>query len=122
MKVRIKGNSVRMRLSKSEVEAFAKEGYVEERTEFVNSTLIYSVKTTDAETLSAAYTSGNLTLFIPANLVEQWAFTDLVGLNYNMPVKNGRYLFILLEKDFKCIDDEVTEDQSDYFENPSKTC
>ena len=122
MKVRIKGNSVRMRLSKSEVEAFAKEGYVEERTEFVNSTLIYSVKTTDAETLSADYTSGALTLFIPSNLLRKWAFTNLVGLNYNMPINNGKYLFILLEKDFKCIDDEVTEDQSDYFENPSKTC
>lgn len=122
MKVRIKGNSVRMRLSKSEVEAFAKEGYVEERTEFVNSTLIYSVKTTDAETLSADYTSGNLTVFIPEKLLLQWAFTNVVGLNYNMPLHSGRYLFILLEKDFKCIDAEVTEDQSDYFENPVKTC
>lgn len=111
-----------MRLSKSEVETFAKEGCVEERTEFVNSTLIYSVKTTDAETLSVDYTSGNLTVFIPANLLTQWAFTNVVGLNYNMPLDNGRYLFILLEKDFKCIDAEVTEDQSDYFENPLKTC
>jgi hypothetical protein len=122
MKVRLKGNAVRMRLSRSEVELFAKKGYVEERTEFANSTLIYSVKTIDAETLSADYTSGNLTLFVPVNMLNKWAFTNLVALHHNMPVNKEKFLFILLEKDFKCIDSEVTEDQSDYFENPLKAC
>ena len=111
-----------MRLSKSEVEAFAKEGCVEERTEFINGTLIYSVKTTNAETLSADYVNENLTVFIPVILLMQLASTNQVSLNYNMPVNDGRYLFILLEKDFKCIDAEVSEDQSDYFQNPYKTC
>ncbi|WP_018612584.1 DUF7009 family protein [Segetibacter koreensis] len=122
MKIRIKGNSVRVRLSKSEVELFAKEGYVEERTEFENSTLIYAVKSKHDGTMSADFTSGNLTLFVPADLLKQWSSTDLVGIDHNMLLNNGKYLYILLEKDFKCIDAAVTEDQSDYFENPLKVC
>ncbi len=122
MKIRIKGNSLRIRLSKSEVELFAKEGMVEERTEFVNSTLIYSVKRTGSETMSADFVNGNISLFVPGHLLEQWAFSNLVGLDYNMLLPKGNYLYLLLEKDFKCIDAEVSEDQSDYFENPAKSC
>ena len=34
MKIRIKGNSIRYRLTKTEVETFCKEGLYEEQTEF----------------------------------------------------------------------------------------
>lgn len=122
MKIRIKGNSVRIRLSKSEVDLFAEKGYIEERTEFVNSTLIYAVKSTNTETLSADFTDGNITLYVPLQLLQRWAATNMVGLDYNMPVRNGGTLYLLIEKDFKCIDADVSEDQSDYFENPLKAC
>src|SRR3954447_17260887 len=122
MKIRIKGNSVRIRLSRSEVDLFAKEGYVEERTEFVNSTLVYAVKSSAGDTLSADFINENLTLYVPANMLQHWASTDLVGIDYNMPLPNGKQLYLLIEKDFKCIDAAVTEDQSDMYENPLKAC
>lgn len=34
MKIRIKGNSIRYRLTKTEVETFSKVGFYEEKTEF----------------------------------------------------------------------------------------
>src|SRR5689334_21729029 len=108
MKIRIKGNSVRIRLSKSEVELFAKEGYVEERTEFANGTLVYAVESSDEETLSADFTNGNIIVFVPAHLLQQWASTNLVGLDYNMPLNKDKFLYLLIEKDFKCIDADVT--------------
>ena len=122
MKIRIKGNSVRIRLSKSEVARFEKEGYVEEKTEFLNSTLVYSVKSSTDETLSAGFDNGNIILYVPANMLQQWASTDLVGLDYNMPLPGGKHLYLLIEKDFKCIDVAETEDQSDMYENPLKAC
>ena len=122
MKIRIKGNTVRIRLSKTEVDLFAAKGYVEERTDFGTSTLIYAVKSTGNETMSADFVNGNITLYVPHHLLQQWAATNLVGLDYNMPVSNDAHLYILLEKDFKCIDAVATEDQSDYFENPAKSC
>ena len=122
MKIRIRGNSVRIRLSKSEVAQFATEGYVEERTEFANSSLVYTVKSSEGETLSADFANGNITLYVPVNTLQQWASTDMVGMDYNMPLPNGRQLYLLIEKDFKCIDAPVTEDQSDMYENPLKAC
>jgi hypothetical protein len=122
MKIRIRSNSVRIRLSKTEVDLFAKDGYVEERTEFINSTLVYAVKSSDGNTLSADFVNGNITLYVPANTLQQWASTDLVGLDYNMPLPNGSHLYLLIEKDFKCIDAAATEDQSDMYENPLKAC
>lgn len=121
MKIRIKGNSIRIRLSKSEVDLFAAKGYVEERTEFEHCSFFYAVKNTPAKNLSADFINGSITLFVPEHLAKKWATTNLVGLDHNMPVNNGSYLYILLEKDFKCIDAIVTEDQSDYFENPAKS-
>lgn len=122
MKIRIKGNSIRIRLSKSEVALFAQEGYLEEKTDFGNNSLSYAVKSTEDKTMSAQFNDNAITLMVPQHLLQQWASTNLVSLEYNLPVNNENNLYLLLEKDFKCIDAVVTEDQSDYFENPSKSC
>ena len=122
MKIRIKGNVVRFRLSKSEVAAFAEDGFVEEKTEFGNGTFKYSVITTDNKAMSADFINGSIILYVPKDLLEVWAATNQVSVVYDLPVSNGRFLNLLLEKDFKCIDAIATEDQSDYFENPAKSC
>ncbi|MDQ2864118.1 MAG: hypothetical protein M3R50_10835 [Bacteroidota bacterium] len=122
MKIRIRDNSLRIRLSKSEVELFNEEGYLQAQTDFGSNIFYYAVKRTDEESMSAEFIDAHLTLFIPQPLLEKWASTNLVGLEYSLPTNNGSHLHLLLEKDFKCIDAVVTEDQSDYFENPAKSC
>ncbi len=122
MKIRIRGNAVRFRLSKSEVAAFAEGGFVEEKTEFGNSIFKYAVLSTDSKTMSADFINGSIMLYVPKHLLEMWASTNQVSIVYDYPVSNGKFLFLLLEKDFKCIDAIATEDQSDYFENPAKSC
>ncbi|MFT6938435.1 MAG: hypothetical protein ACJA1N_002742, partial [Saprospiraceae bacterium] len=44
MKIRIKGNSIRYRLTKTEVEVFSREGYYSEETTFNGNTLVYALK------------------------------------------------------------------------------
>lgn len=122
MKIRIKGNSIRIRLSKSETTIFATKGYLEERTYFGNSNFIYAVKSTEENTISADFINGSITMNVPKHLIEEWTASNLVALDYNMPLGNEKNLYLLLEKDFKCIDAVITEDQSDYFENPAKSC
>ena len=122
MKIRIKSNSLRIRLSKSEVDLFAERGWVEEQTKFQNDSFSYAVKMADIDTISADFINGSITLYIPEHLAKNWTSTSLVGLDYTMPVGNDSHLYILLEKDFKCIDAAIQEDQSDYFENPAKFC
>ena len=45
MKIRIKGNSIRYRLSKTDISNFEKDGFIEEKTVFVNgNALIYRLE------------------------------------------------------------------------------
>lgn len=122
MKIRIKGNSVRYRLTKSEVAMLAESGKLEDKTEFISGTMIYAIEQTDDAQLSADFNQHQLTLYIPGAMIRSWAETEQVGIARHMPLANGNSLHLLLEKDFKCIDADVSEDQSDYFENPQTTC
>ncbi|WP_336518398.1 DUF7009 family protein [Pollutibacter soli] len=121
MKLRIKGNSIRLRLSKPEVEKLAVANYLEERTPFGNNSFRYALQTTDAAEISADFDGSKITVFIPEIFIKDWAVNDVVGFNAAMHVSDTESIFILVEKDFKCLD-EATEDQSNNYENPNKTC
>ncbi|MBS1780685.1 MAG: hypothetical protein JST70_15250 [Bacteroidetes bacterium] len=118
MKLRIKGNSIRLRLTKSEMERFDKEGYIDERTEFSTQNLVYALQQYDGANLSADLENGALTVYMPAALAHEWANSQKVGFEYEHELANGKKLYILIEKDFKCLDENITEDQSDQYDNP----
>ena len=122
MKLRIKGNSLRIRLTRSEVEKLANTGYLEEQTLFANNKLIYAVQSIDTgNELSAAMENNKITMFVPKTLINGWPENNVIGFNAKMPLIENDSLFLLLEKDFVCLD-ETTEDQSHNYENPNKTC
>ncbi len=112
MKIRIKGQSLRYRLTKSDVASFVQEGYLEEQTKFGDQVLIYALRRNTGSGLSAKFTGNKITLFMPVGLADEWYTTDTVGFEAD---HNGLYL--LVEKDFKCLDN-VAEDQSDNYPNP----
>jgi len=122
MKLRIKGNSLRIRLTKTEVSTLAATGYLEEQTRFADSKFVYALQQVfSGNELSAAFDGNKITMFIPAALLKDWPENNLVGFDANMPLGDNRSLYLLLEKDFVCLD-HTTEDQSDNYENPNKTC
>ncbi len=106
MKLRIKGNSLRLRLSKTEVEKLAVAKYLEELTSFGNNTFVYALQVKDhGDELSADFDGSKITVFIPEIFVKDWAENDVVGFNATMQVSDTESLYILVEKDFKCIDE-----------------
>jgi len=113
MKIRIKGNSLRYRLTKSDVAAIIKDGRLEECTEFGHgAALAYALQTTTDYDLSATFKDNRITLFVPHTMIDQLANTDEVGFESGQDK-----LFLLVEKDFTCLDN-VAEDQSDNYPNP----
>lgn len=118
MKLRIRGNSLRIRLTKSEVDSFGKTGYIEEQTTFLNGTLTYALQSYDGPNMAATIFGNKITMQIPSTFAQEWATTNKVGFEYNQPLPDGSSLFLLLEKDFKCLDENITEDQSDSYDNP----
>jgi hypothetical protein len=122
MKIRIKGPSVRLRLSKSEVAGIVHEGIVAEETPFGNATFKYVLKrVADGDKLTASFDNGSMTMYVPEALIKDWDTNTLVSIEANMPVGDGNTLYLLLEKDFQCID-QTTEDQSDNYINPKQNC
>lgn len=121
MKLRIKGNSLRLRLSKQDVEKLVVAKYIEERTSFGNNIFRYALQTKDGGELSADFDGGMITVFMPEILIKDWAVNDVTGFNTTLQVSDAESLYILVEKDFQCLD-ETSEDQSGNYENPGKTC
>ncbi len=122
MKLRIKGNSIRLRLSKSEVSKLAATGYLEEQTSFGETQFVYALQSVEsANELAANLDLNKLTMFVPYILVKDWPDNNVVGFDVSKPLPDGNQLYLLLEKDFACLD-HTTEDQSDNYENPNKVC
>lgn len=122
MKIRIKGNSVRYRLSKTDVDLLTTQGRHEERTSFGEAIFTYALqRKEEGEVLTASYTGHTITVYIPDTLLNGWAKNEVIGFEARMPIGNNENLYLLVEKDFKCLDD-TTEDQSDNYDNPNQTC
>lgn len=121
MKLRIKGNSLRLRLTKSEVRKLWIEKKIFETTSFGKNNFIYELQCDSNSGLSAELNENKITVFIPESFAKDWDENDIVGIEANIELKNNEVLNILVEKDFKCIE-RTSEDQSDNFENPNNSC
>ncbi len=118
MKIRIKGNSIRFRLSKSEVDAFGASGYCESSTQFTDNTFTYSlVAVHDQTELKASFDAKGIQVLMPQHWADEWVATQRVGFESQMPLDSEKSLQILIEKDFQCLDDRG-EDESDMYPNP----
>jgi hypothetical protein len=116
MKLRIKGNSLRLRLGRSEVHRLATEGVVEEVTTFgPGNQLSYALLTSaDEKRITATFVGPRIIICAPANVVDQWALTDEVGIRA-VQQSGDKELDILIEKDFECLEAPEGESQEDAF-------
>ena len=122
MKLRIKGNSIRLRLLRSEVERFAKEGEISDEISFGTRSLKYSVSiSSQADSISAEYKGDEITISIPESAARQWANSDDVGFETEQSIGDSN-LLIVVEKDFVCLDRPFDPDREDSYPNPSELC
>ena len=123
MKIRIKGNSIRYRLSKTDIGNFEKNGFVEEKTEFLNSQFFYYrlEKKLDIANIEASFSNNRICVFVPEKIAKEWTTTDIISFDNKMNIGNGKELSLLIEKDFVCLE-HTFEDQGDNYPNPNKVC
>lgn len=118
MKLRIKGNSIRFRLSKADVSKFIDSKFIEESTSFMKNKLIYRIENSPiAFKIESSFIDSTIRITIPSQISDRWTQSQEVGIYYDDTVDNEGTLKIIIEKDFKCLD-ETNEDQSDNYENP----
>lgn len=110
MKLRISGDSVRLRLTRSEVARFAASGEVEDAVHFGGgSKLTYALQATDSvEQPRASFSDGRIAVVVSKADAQKWATTDQVGIE-----GDG----IVVEKDFQCMHGDKERD-ADAYPNP----
>ena len=128
MKLRIKGDSLRLRLAQGEMRALAEHGEVEDKISFPGgATLRYRLRVDHKSyDISSSYASNLIDILVPRALSERWHGTDLVTLSGSQKTAAGE-LRIVLEKDWACLAPREGEDESDNFPHPeaghgAKTC
>lgn len=122
MKLRIRGDSLRLRLTQVEVAALAERGQVEESVAFgVGERLTYAIAS-GGSALAARLTPSRIEVTVPTDRVRSWAAGDDVALEGTQDAGEGRTLRILVEKDFACLTPRPHEDDKDAFTNPNASC
>jgi hypothetical protein len=121
LKLRIQDNSIRLRLTRSEVDALDADGSVTASVSFPDGArLEYSLETSSLTGQPRAqFSTDRLVVQIPQTIARQWAVTEEVSISGAQPLDDGE-LSILIEKDFACLTPREGEDDSDMFPHPLK--
>jgi hypothetical protein len=122
MKLRIRGNSIRLRLKRGEVESLAAGNKLIEETEFPGTVFSYSLELSDNEDMVASFDNGRIEISMPREIIPEWADTDLVTLYTEQKLPGDSKLEILVEKDFTCLEPghhRNCEDDQDTYPHPS---
>ena len=120
MKLRIKGDSLRLRLTRGELDRFAREGTVEDRIRFgAGRALVYRLtRDARAQSPAASFADDTIEVRLPESQAREWCETDLVTVNGTQRA-DGIELRIVVEKDFACLKPRADEDESDNFPHPA---
>jgi len=122
MKLRIRGNSIRLRLGQSEVAQLVKDGGVYASIQFSafpRSQLSYTLVTSPTEKeITACLANSEIKVTVPEGLARGWANSEQVGLKQVQQIDREVSLSVLIEKDFHSLEPRPDEDQSDSFQNP----
>lgn len=118
MKIRIRANTVRIRLTKSEVDQLCTAGAVMENTVFAETEFGYGVRmSAEYNRLYASFKENHITFYLPKAVGVDWHTNDEVGFSNEMELPGGQRLSLLLEKDFTCLTPRG-EDETDNYINP----
>ena len=119
MKIRILDHSVRLRLSQTEVQSLSQGEVILCTTTFSpNQHFRYSLQkhTTGPD---ATYLDGHIQIILPEKMVAPWANSQTaVSMEFEQQHGTEEPLRVLIEKDFKCLQERPHEDESDLFPHP----
>ena len=120
MKLRIRDNSIRLRLTQSEVDEVRENGLIRGHTRFAGGNAFgYLLESSPATVKPEAHISNNvLSVRVPQQDIRQWADSDEVSIASSQILDDGDELNILVEKDFACLAPREGEDESDMFPHP----
>jgi hypothetical protein len=113
LKLRIQGDSLRLRLTRQEVASLASAGAVECAIHFPGGQVLhYSV--VSAGEMGVSYANESIRVALPEAIVKRWNETNEVSIEGSVGSTH-----VLVEKDFQCLHAEKDRDP-DAFQNPTE--
>jgi hypothetical protein len=122
MKLRIKGDSLRIRVGPSEVQRLMESGRVEETIHFSTGVhLTYAVEHSEAAAcVSVSHTPDEVAVIVPTSAAKAWVNGNDVGIYAAVPNGSGS-LEVAIEKDFACLDSDHAGNL-DTYPHPKAAC
>jgi hypothetical protein len=121
MKLRIKGNSLRLRVSRSELAHFQAGGRIEETIRFAaapEAMLTYALESAvQVSPVRVRYGFHDVTVILSQDQMRIWEAESEVGVYSNLDIGSAGSLDVIVEKDFACLD-RSDEQNRDTFANP----
>lgn len=115
MKIRIKDNSIRLRLSPEEVQQLADVGLVESQCHFPGKMFCYWVQSkAGIEHPYAQFKDEHILVFVASAFANAWPDNETVGVHHT--TKEG--LSLVIEKDFQCLKPREGEQEEKLYPNP----
>ena len=122
MKLRIKGNSLRLRVTPSEVKQLLRYGGIREHVQLTpnpQDRLTYAlISSPSGSKTTITYQFGDITISVPEIELRRWAGSDDVGVYADVPLGDELGLSVAIEKDLACLDRSDAENE-DTFPNPN---
>lgn len=112
MKLRIRGDTIRLRPKRSEVDRIAADTSTMEETHFPDSVLTYRLDVSDNNDISARFDNGSL-VSLPKSKTLNWAGTVEVSLCAEQKHSGTGLLSLLIERDFSCLEPAYHRDSND---------
>ena len=118
MKLRLRGDSLRLRLDRSDVAGLMRTGRLDEAVALgavPAERLVYSIRLVPGGLQpSTSFADHRIVVELPETSAREWAGGSAVGIYSD----TAWGLRIAIEKDFKCLENRTHEDDSDAFEHP----
>ena len=116
MKLRVKNNSLRLRLTQSEIARFNDSGRVEEAIEFgiePHQRFVYRLESApEIATMQAMIENNLITILVPKQQADDWTQTTQTGIETELNIGGGKTLRLLIEEDFACLEPRAGEDDA----------
>jgi hypothetical protein len=100
MKLRIRGNSIRLGVSKTELAKIAETGKADDLVRFSSDrALRYGIEVRPTGAVTAAFDASAILVTLPKSRLDLWLRPQEVSVEGSQPIGGGKVLQILLEKE-----------------------
>jgi hypothetical protein len=121
VKLRILGNSIRLRVAKSELAELGSSGTVADAIHFGSGQqLSYRINAGHEGSFAAHFAESEIIVTVPVQQLRGLVETEQVSIRGEQSLPGGEALKILVEKDFECLVPRPGEDPRDLYDNPAR--